>query len=441
MTTITGFNKHYHFTSCNNQDCNTDRLNTINENIEVLSKKINPYEGPTYANVPSFWNIFFAPRDFISSLYSLGKARLYGDAESQFDAKLRLLGIPFAFASGSLDTANLVNQFFTLLRLSYQSPLFKVMTVISKIVSIPLCLIEGLFEYVSIKRQNRFVKRFPFPQLSIPDFTSVSSETAKRELLNSWIKKLDPKSSEYTTVFGEERFHRVHTLLKESAQRTDPASPSPKQWEHLTTLAKQVQERGILHYLEKLHKAYFSLSAEEMGQVEHYISRHLPYLDYEQRVATQKGITNVLINSKIMKLSQRVRPWLAKEIEQQLAPILSDLRHDDPQVRLSAQTRAMDLFNNIDIQTRKKLIVHRIGLAALGFTLVGVIAALIACPYLIPVIIIGAGSILSIGKSLAFHGLLDSRGWQFNWSNCVPDRLKSLYKRIREAYISSHIHD
>lgn len=135
----------------------------------------------------------------------------------------------------------------------------------------------------------------------------------------------------------------------------------------------------------------------------------------------------VLLEKKHSWLQARVSPWLATELKQ----ITPGLIHEAKNGNVAAKNLINDLMTNVDIQAKKKLTIHIIGLIALVFIAAGLIAGLMTCAPVGLAIALGMiGFALSITKMLLTKGWLENRGWEFTPMKCVPEIFRKLLERI-----------
>ncbi len=152
-----------------------------------------------------------------------------------------------------------------------------------------------------------------------------------------------------------------------------------------------------------------------------------PEKQIEDLQKIQKRFLSSLTEAEAVKkktdLARRVHPWLAEEIERDLKPLLEGLHHADSAVRKAAQKKTEELLDNLDIQAKKKLLIHIVGLTALILSAIGLIAGLAACPFLAVAVLLGIGSLLAMGRWFLVKGLFSTRGWTFSAVNCLPECL------------------
>lgn len=126
-------------------------------------------------------------------------------------------------------------------------------------------------------------------------------------------------------------------------------------------------------------------------------------------------------------LIRRVQPWLATQIEQETPQILCDLGSENLEKKKAASEKAVIIFKHIQEQCQKKWLIHSLGILAAILILAGLIAGLCTCPYLVPLVLIGIGTVLSWSRNALYMGYLDSKGWNFSFENCIPEIIKNQF--------------
>ena len=86
---------------------------------------------------------------------------------------------------------------------------------------------------------------------------------------------------------------------------------------------------------------------------------------------------------------------------------------------------AARIFNDIRIQSHKKLLIHAVGLVAVIATIAGLILGLAACPYLIPLALLVFGGGVSFLRYYLHLGLLETQGWHFETKRRIPEFTKT----------------
>ena len=145
---------------------------------------------------------------------------------------------------------------------------------------------------------------------------------------------------------------------------------------------------------------------------------------------------------KLKKLGKRITPWAAKEIQEQLDPIITKLQNQDINVRQEGVKKAQELIKTMKTQYRKTILTHVIGLVTLGIFMTGAILSLLVLfnPFLLPAALILVPSILfwtgSATEIIRFYGskgLLGARGWRIDGRKCIPKPIDTFCKYMKKV--------
>src|SRR5579872_4645398 len=235
-------------------------------------KVIEIYEGPTWANSPSFLNILWAPGDFIATKAALKKSILLEDKEGELDARVRLSGAPISFVNGSLTLFFNLFQVGALCPDKFSTRGLDIFKKFAAILGICLCTIEGVFESIGIKRQHDFRKSL--------SFTQVDKEIAQ-------LKKQNPK-------------------LKDK---------------NLAQLSHAIRTEAAIKDLKHIQKTYFQLDLEDRVRIRNVLEKRFPHLTGKEKLEKYKEIEVKAREVKRNNLARRVKPWFATEIMHKL-PLL-----------------------------------------------------------------------------------------------------------------------
>lgn len=142
-------------------------------------------------------------------------------------------------------------------------------------------------------------------------------------------------------------------------------------------LQKRLNKRETpLQKLEWLQGRYFSLRNEEANQISEFIDEKLSMLNKTQKALKFQQIADKVLENRFSALKSRITKPLAEKVQEQLGMILNDLKSWNPRVRNRAKIRAEKLMESVSRQAENKIIVHILGLIAIGFTVISMFAAL-----------------------------------------------------------------
>ena len=190
------------------------------------------------------------------------------------------------------------------------------------------------------------------------------------------------------------------------------------------------QKTDNLKFTTDLRDHYFTVSKTRMGKIEEYVQKNLSHLSPNEQKERKEAIVQENLFKRESTLARRVQPWLAKEIEETLPGIITNLQSDVASKRDQAAIKTDALYKQVKIQAQKKLLVHSLGILAVLTTLAGLMCSLIACPLLVPILLLVIAGVASIARYAVHAGYLDSKGWNFDAGNCIPQFVKNLYHKI-----------
>jgi hypothetical protein len=165
------------------------------------------------------------------------------------------------------------------------------------------------------------------------------------------------------------------------------------------------------------------------------IKQSFPVATETEKEAAASEKKTLMLSVKKADLDRRVRPWMREKIEKELNPILENLKSPNASVRHDALIKADLLMKNIDIQSKKILLIHVISLVAIILCAIGLIATIAGCPYLIPLILLGAAGIIGYGNYIYSQGTLDEEGWRFSKKKAIPSWITAISK-VGKLYVS-----
>lgn len=380
--------------------------------IEVEAIDLHPS-----GQLPSVFGLFSIPQYFASSLSSLAKAHSFNDKESKLDTRLRITTLPINLTLSLWRGISLILQTNIFLHLCdvkfFTNPL---MLAGINIAGLVLCVVELVFETVSLARQVRFLKRYDFNLVDkIQALLSIQDPVKKRELMVSCCKKL----KSHKIALDSPSLQKTLTHLEHSLHSHAPLS---KILLEAQAIFQEVQTALLEHQLTQLEEKYLLLTKNKTSTIQHVADKTLP--PEETVISLQKKELTV----KMGKLARRVQPWLAQEMQNTLSPILSKLRSKNTLEQKAGRILAQELLTNLKAQGQKKALVHVLSIITLALTAAAFIGLLASCPPAIPMVLFLIGGAFSISSYLMQYGTLKHKGWVFSWTDCIPDGLKMVSK-------------
>jgi hypothetical protein len=374
------------------------------------------YLGPGQTNVPGVTNIFYAPYEFVRSNKAILKAVKIDDQEGLVENGLRIASTPFSFfnsVSQLVYYACKAGVYFNVLAETLNPTLISLSTYIIG-VGLVMCAFEGVLETLGLIRAAKLhLKHYPSDLESFRKTLSIQDPIQRKQKISELLERFLQRSPLSIEVKNE-----IEAFLRKNDLSNDEF------FNQLTNVFNQIEENIYLTKLSQFRQAYFQISPEELEKIETEIQK-------KGAEAQREKIIHANLKRKSNDLIRRVQPWLANKIEQTLPGIIQDLQSDDALKRQEAKGKAAEIFDNIKMQSQKKLLIHGVGLAAVLITAVGLILSLscFALPFLIPFIVVSGGGILAIARYFLNRGLINSTGWEFNGENCIPKFIQAMAKK------------
>ncbi len=136
--------------------------------------------------------------------------------------------------------------------------------------------------------------------------------------------------------------------------------------------------------------------------------------------------------SKRMQLERRIMPWCSDMVEKEVRVARKSFEQGTDQERLEAVKKGYELIQCIQIQSRKKMIMHLVSFLAIALTVACIATSLAGFPY-VPLVLFGLGLGVGCLRYLLVHGWLNANGWSsFDTSNCIPEWVKKLSHKIHD---------
>lgn len=158
------------------------------------------------------------------------------------------------------------------------------------------------------------------------------------------------------------------------------------------------------------------------------------YLPLESQAITDLALSSLETQNKNISrqnnLARRVQPWCQERICEQLPSILEKMQSNDPEQASRGKEEAKSLMKTVRIQGEKTKLIHILAITSLTICCIGFIGAMVAAPYLIPLVLLIIGSTLSLGTHIYSTSTLPCDGWTYNAKSCLPNWFKSLVLRM-----------
>jgi hypothetical protein len=394
-----------------------------------ISNTSNLYLGPGSTSLPGITNLFYAPYHFVKSIKAILLAEQINDREAIVENRLRMTSNNLNFISSLGQTSWYILQggiYFKILSETSQHSLAPLGAFISGIGFI-ICAIEGILEtYGLVQTAQFYTHHYPSEIEAIKEIFNLTDPVQRQKKFTKFLEQFSSNTPLPTEVKNE-----IETFLRKKNYSNEEFSTLS------TNLLDQIEKNIYLTKLQQLQRNYFQISSEEMTQIDVEIQKKFSNLSSTEQQQKKEIAIQAKLSKKKNDLARRVQPWLADEISQDASEIIQNLQSADAVKNKEAKEKAAEIFKNIKAQCQKKLLIHGVGLAAVLFTVAGLILSCAACPYLIPFFIIAIGGILAFARYYLYVGFIDSKGWEFKIENCIPDFIKSIFKKREERKVDS----
>lgn len=373
------------------------------------------YLGSGWTNLPGLSNVLWTPMDYESTMTGWTVSRAAGDEEGAFDAGLRLVGMPLSMlhAVSSLITCCINAASF--LHTSFEGVLESAVKILGPptlIFGLCICVIEGIYEAICIARNAILLRDMQISMIQELDtLLNIADAPRFRTACSAWLRD-HPQDS------LPESLRKRHALLQDILNRRSD--------EELMCLAppliQQCKEGLTIQTLIYFEAEYFAVNTEEQERIDRTVSSNFGHLAAEAQQQKKSEMQRSLLTVKRTQLDRRIRPWCRQAISRDLKPLLDVLTDPtaDARLRTTALTQAENLLSSVDIQAKKMLLIHAVGLAAIVLSAIGFTLSLIACPAFIPFTLLIVGGIMTTASYYYKLGALEEAGWNFSGKAACP---------------------
>lgn len=413
-----------------------DLLKKIGKEIpqnNYQSKKpihLTPYDNLVLF-LPGVSNLIYAPYLFFKGLITSTDNCKKLDSENSLISKLRILQAPISFfhAIGSF-LENFIIFFSVIISKISVTALFR-----SSLAKITYCLgllvttIEAIIEITGFVKSLNFSSK---PIFSIQGFIKKlkhnPSIADQKNIIEKHIQYLNKNKQRLEKKLGKTHFQNLLKILlfyRKELYRC----PSSCDIEKLET-------QLLYLFLDNFKQRELEPNPETVLK----ISQSNPHISEEKakQLSEQLNLEN---------LSKRIHLFGATKVKNDLDTILTSLNTSDPSLRKNAIEEANKLINFMKTQNSKKIVVHIIGLVAIGLTLVGLILSTIFVfhPLLLPAIIVfvlpevlfWTGFAISIVHFCLNRGFMGCEGWHFSIRKTLPEMprcLKNAFQNVKRKF-------
>ncbi len=368
--------------------------------ITLEEGAVQAYDGPGWTWAPGFLNIIWVPMDFVMTLLAWCHAKASGDEEGEFDAGLRLAGMPISLMEAFCSALTTLFQCaYVVSQTAYETlqPIAAILSVPTLVFGLGFCLIQAIYESLSIGRAIALINHTEIAALNeLNELLQIRDLPQLQQRLGEWL-------AENPEISLPEEARVLHRQLTASLQ--NPQLVDEKLW--------ALKDQFVLRSFAHLKAEYLDISEAEKTRMATLIQRNFPRLSRGEQQQEYLLMSRELLLSKRSNLERRVRPWCAQEIARKLPDLMAKLNNPDlsAEERRDARVEAEALMNKLDTQSRKKLAIHIVGLIALAISAAGFLCTLVACPALIPFFLLIGGGLVSTLSYIYGKAALDQEGW------------------------------
>lgn len=189
----------------------------------------------------------------------------------------------------------------------------------------------------------------------------------------------------------------------------------------------RIRQKDPLAQLQWVKEHYFTLDQKEGKKIEVYIEQTMPLLSQVEKARRFEQIAHKALRLKYEGLKRRISPGLAEEVLSQIHTISKDLESFSPVTKAKAAQRAEVLMKSLTRQTKNKILVHVLGVTALGITLISLSVFLAKVTTTAFFAIMGAMSI-----SLTVLSFLINKGTVAKETEKLYDKLEKFNLQVKE---------
>lgn len=306
----------------------------------------------------------------------------------------------------------------------FEVPEWKTESNLGNILSIPWVIVSNAFAWSRAQAQDDLEGKIisliqlagaPLSVLSqlfgvifrVYEVSSWLSKTSSASLISPFFKPLAYTTlalSGIETIYFSLGLNRQLSFLSEFNKRKD-------------------HKKELVDYL---FQEYLGVQENEKIKIAEQLKKSHPHLSEKAIATKQKKLEETLRQKKMTKLSRRTSSWLTKEISETFALNPSNI----------TEKKIDEWINHIDLQAKKILIVHTVGLVAIFLLVTGVLLSLLVAPPFLAVIFTSLSLFASTANYFFEYGYVDSREWNFSFINCLPYWMLWILNNVFKAGIS-----
>ncbi len=393
------------------------------------------------ANVPSTFGLFTSPLTFYEAAKEAHDAQKNADHETMLDTGIQFVAQPLTAFYSLINIAHYIASALLFFSVIARSESLRILSFSSGLIGSAICVLQGLFESVSLSRTIRFRKNMNYDLVERLESIDKLADRLKANerpanLLEAMTKIqafiASPKhKNELISIMGKESFNALTELLESGRKEyiqtikidnitttvfqkglelLDNQARRPLYRKNMRHIAAMINpsDKQLMRIGKKINEAYHNGSPDSAPKYKE---------KFDDSIKSIK-------NANFKRLARRIQPWLAAEIRDCETLIIDGLK--DPNQATKDQTYKLvgRLLQLTDEQTKKLVITNICGIAAVAFY----IPAIVCFPLLAISALFGAA------RYIISAGYLGSRGWEFRKENLVPIPIRKQFRKAKELY-------
>jgi hypothetical protein len=377
---------------------------------------------------PGVTDIFSAPHglyyDGKKLLRTIKNGILFKDPESQFRATTQLLSLPLSFFRAAANIFIYIPDIFKTLTI----PGIKTMTTVTAVGGIALCTLQTLLEGNEIRKQHKFAKS---PANFYSTIKNIALEKDPTKSVKKYLKKLSDQISILTERIPKSLLNPIHNELKELEQKMYDINHQNKLELNPQKIFTNIQPLKVIAL--RIQLLYFKYKYLKINDKDR---KQLQLIDPNYQ---EKGtLADSMLSIKKARLAQLVKKWLFNDMIKpdsswNVDTLLSKLSSNDVKTQHEGILKAEELFNSIEIQNKKKILVHILGITSLIITIIALSFVSAGFPVITATTIMLVGFAMAICTYLTNKSILQQNGWSFYPSKIIPQCIRKRFNKNVET--------
>jgi hypothetical protein len=387
-------------------------------------------------------NAILLPRSWIQYVRSLWEAIKTGDKEAVIEYAIKAFAIPSGIAHAH-------QTIYSMAYLAFKGVEVTAFVLSTIILGSVFLTVELFLEIARLIRAIQFRNTIQ-PALIINVIKHLDASSVKEQNIDLFIKSL--KKIQYSLTYfmpkdeAEKKISSIINILSSNMEFGKKASLASEMLEELKL-------ELVTTTLSSIYKNYLFLSEKELEDCDTRTLEGSGFraIDFTQGDETSLSIEaqekfnlyqesflakkNLLLQGKRSSLGRRVRLKMVKELEATLPHIFDTYRYyvenkktlskkERLEHRSVIITSSSQLLEKLDMQSKKTILVHVIGITGILLGITAFVAGTLAFPPSIIFLISGLGLFLSLYRGFAPEAYLDSKEHKWDFHTMIPNFIK-----------------